>query len=200
MKNIEYFYNQFVKYKSFEHENIHWTNGQNRYIALNFNDIDRNKNILDIACGDGVGLRFFKEMGFNNVTGFEYCDEKYAIAKQTGYPVFAGDFHNLDVFQDNSFDIVYSSHSLEHALDPNLVLLEFNRILKPGGSLFLVLPFVDYGADDAHCAKYELGTNVDDQGERLISYITSRGFNLISKSFDNFREPEIWTIFVKNEN
>lgn len=41
-------------------------------------------------------------------------------------------------FLDESFDVVYASHVLEHIQDDRLALLEIHRVLRPGG--FAVLP------------------------------------------------------------
>ncbi len=43
-------------------------------------------------------------------------------------------------FPDNSFDMVYSSHVLEHIPDQKKALLEINRVLKNNGLHFCVVP------------------------------------------------------------
>lgn len=43
-------------------------------------------------------------------------------------------------FEDNSFDIVYSSNVLEHVRDPKKVFEESIRVLKPGGYMVFVIP------------------------------------------------------------
>jgi SAM-dependent methyltransferase len=43
-------------------------------------------------------------------------------------------------FPDSSQDFVLSSHLLEHASDPIAALIEWHRVLKPEGMLFLRLP------------------------------------------------------------
>lgn len=43
-------------------------------------------------------------------------------------------------YNDNSFDIVYSSNVLEHVRNPEQVLAEAIRVLKPNGYLFFVIP------------------------------------------------------------
>lgn len=43
-------------------------------------------------------------------------------------------------FTDNSFDMVYSSHVLEHIPDQQKALNEIYRVLKPGGIHFCVVP------------------------------------------------------------
>ena len=42
---------------------------------------------------------------------------------------------------DDSLDYVFSSHCLEHLQNPEKAIREFYRVLKPGGILFLYLPF-----------------------------------------------------------
>ena len=48
-------------------------------------------------------------------------------------------------YENNSVDIIYSSHTLEHftRLESAIVLKEFNRILKPDGILSLIVPDMD---------------------------------------------------------
>lgn len=49
----------------------------------------------------------------------------------------------LPMLADASMDFVFSSHYLEHTKNAINVLLEWWRILKPGGNLVLVLPHAD---------------------------------------------------------
>jgi len=50
---------QIGKYLSHESLNKKWMDGQIRYLEKEFQNVDRNKFILDISCGDGVGLKNF---------------------------------------------------------------------------------------------------------------------------------------------
>jgi len=167
-----------------------WEEGQKRYIEETFKDTDRGLKILDIACGDGVGLRSFKHLGFTDVIGIEFNEEKISKALESGYPVYQFDMHDLCIFPDKEFDIVYSSHTLEHAYFPEIVVEEFSRILKPNGKLYVVLPYPDYGDNKAHGGKFTLGTDSDDDGKKVVDFFS--GFKLIKKKYDSFREPEIW--------
>lgn len=51
------------------------------------------------------------------------------------------DIHHLP-FKDNSIDAVMSVAVLEHVREPAVVLKEVHRVLKPGGRLFSVIPFM----------------------------------------------------------
>ena len=52
------------------------------------------------------------------------------------------DIRDLDIFDDNSADLIYSSHSLEYfdRIEVKAVLKEWIRVLKPGGVLRLAVP------------------------------------------------------------
>ncbi len=43
-------------------------------------------------------------------------------------------------FDDHSFDRVIATHVLEHLVNPHEILREWTRVIKPGGTLSLVLP------------------------------------------------------------
>lgn len=56
-------------------------------------------------------------------------------------------------FEDNYFDIVYSSNVLEHTADPAQVLREAVRVVKPGGIIQIVCPnYLSYF--DGHYAAF----------------------------------------------
>ena len=55
------------------------------------------------------------------------------------------DIQNLTIFPDNSVDMVYASHVIEHIPRSNLkkTLVEWHRVLKPGGTLRFGVPDLD---------------------------------------------------------
>lgn len=52
---------------------------------------------------------------------------------------------------DGTYDYVYTSHLIEDFVDTNAGLVEFIRILKPGGNLILVFP--DQQKYEQHCKR-----------------------------------------------
>ena len=52
-----------------------------------------------------------------------------------------GDGHKLP-FKDAVFDAVISEAVLEHVQDPNRVVSEMHRVLKPGGTVCAAVPFL----------------------------------------------------------
>jgi SAM-dependent methyltransferase len=191
---------QKTRYCSFESDVPKWEAGQRRYIEMAFSAAARDMRILDIACGDGVGLRCFRALGFADVTGVEFNPVKAERAGATGYRVLCQDMHDLSVFADESFDCVYSSHTIEHAYFPDRMVAELVRVLRIGGRLLVVLPYPDVTTenDPAHGAKYELGTNLTDDGQHVVAFFQRHGVRLETKRYDTFREPEIWLTFVRS--
>ncbi len=54
-----------------------------------------------------------------------------------------GDAELMDGVDDNCFDFVHSSHCLEHMRNPSTALLNWIRILKPGGYMVCLVPDED---------------------------------------------------------
>ncbi len=53
---------------------------------------------------------------------------------------FIHDATDLTSIPDSTYDFLLSSHVLEHVANPLGALQEFNRVLKPGGSILLLVP------------------------------------------------------------
>jgi SAM-dependent methyltransferase len=57
-----------------------------------------------------------------------------------GWDLEHGDAQLLDALRDESFDFVYSSHTLEHLADAELALRNWYRVVMRGGYLILFVP------------------------------------------------------------
>lgn len=60
-----------------------------------------------------------------------------------GWDVEHGDAQFLHGIKDSKFDFIYSSHTLEHMIEPQTALKNWWRVLKPGGYLILYIPHRD---------------------------------------------------------
>ncbi|MEN9390561.1 MAG: hypothetical protein RLZZ283_661, partial [Candidatus Parcubacteria bacterium] len=58
-------------------------------------------------------------------------------------PDIVGDIHNLDL-PDNSVDAILCIAVLEHIEDPRRAMREMLRVIRPGGKVFLYVPFLFY--------------------------------------------------------
>jgi SAM-dependent methyltransferase len=192
---------QKSKFSSLESTNVHWSAGQRRFIEIAFSDVDKDTRIMDLACGDGVGLREFKKLGFTNVVGVEFNQVKIKLAKKIGYPVVQSDMHKLDKSL-GKVDIIYSSHTLEHSLYPHRAIKQFSSHLNEEGLLIVVIPYPDVKIEskDAHVAREILGSNIYDDAKSIIKYFAKNKFKVVDKFFDTFREPEIWLVLKKQSS
>jgi len=59
------------------------------------------------------------------------------------FDVADGDANQITRFVQEQFDFVYSSHCLEHMQNPRSALLEWWRLVKPGGHLIVIVPDED---------------------------------------------------------
>jgi 2-polyprenyl-3-methyl-5-hydroxy-6-metoxy-1,4-benzoquinol methylase len=193
----EYLYNQTVVGKSHEEDSPKWSQGQIRFIKYINNFLNKGSVVLDCACGDGVGLRELKRLGHSAI-GMDISEEKLVHAKNSKSEVYFADMHEINEYPNYTFDAIMSSHTLEHAYNPEKVVNNFKEKLRSNGKLFIVLPFPDPGDwnKDIHVGKWILGTDGDDK-EKVISFFTNLGFDLIETKIDDYREPEIWIVLQK---
>lgn len=116
----------------------------NRYVYLIDRLIERvdisNLKVLCIGCRSVEEINYFRSVGVKEVLGIDLFSESEKIIIM--------DMHNM-TFEDNSFDIIFSSHSLEHARDYKKAISEFIRVAKDGAIFIIEVP-VNYktrGAD-----------------------------------------------------
>jgi len=95
-------------------------------------------NVLDIGFGTGYSLNKFKELGIK-ATGITLDEDERKGAAFTGHNVHLMDMAFLD-FEDKIFDLVWCRHALEHSIMPVIALMEFYRVLKDGGYLYVEVP------------------------------------------------------------
>lgn len=100
---------------------------------------NKHARILDIGCGQGVALDFFREKGYLSAIGITLNDEDVSICRQKGHDVYKMDQSFLE-FPDDSLDFVWARHVIEHSIFPYFTLTQFARVLAPGGMLYLEVP------------------------------------------------------------
>jgi len=98
--------------------------------------------IVDVGCGSGKFLYAMKKKGWE-VYGVEVNEN----AAKLGNELEQLNIHPGDLltskFDDDFFDYVRSNHSFEHMTNPEPVLEEMHRILKPDGKLLIGVPNID---------------------------------------------------------
>lgn len=125
----------------------------------------RAESVLDVGAGDGrkinllgkeSALRIGTEVGLSVIKRQHYYAG--ALAHGEGLP-----------FKSNCFEAVASFFVIEHVADPQQVLSEMIRILRPSGYLCLLAP--NYGAPNRCSPNY--------QGSRLKKLVIGLGSDLM---------------------
>ena len=110
-------------------ETEHWGETQNASQRRGKDFFDRylrGRSVIDIGCG----LRPITEDAFR----YDH-DEEWGIDGTRDY-----DASFMKEVEDESFDVVYSSHTLEHCIVPYLAIRNWWRILKHNGFLIIAVP------------------------------------------------------------
>jgi 2-polyprenyl-3-methyl-5-hydroxy-6-metoxy-1,4-benzoquinol methylase len=99
------------------------------------------KRVLDVGCGGGYFLRIARQLGAIT-QGVEPSDAGSALTRQQGLAVFQGML--TDYLASNTctqdFDIITSSHVVEHVPSPVETLREMKSILATSSYIWLAVP------------------------------------------------------------
>ena len=108
--------------------------------------------ILEIGCATGDVLAELAGE-YPVVQGIELSEDACAVARARGLDVFCGTLEEFETHQQ--YDVVFMSHVIEHVLDPVATVAIIERLLAPGGVLYLETPNV--GSLDARLWKQRWG-------------------------------------------
>jgi len=109
-------------------------------------EIPKDAKILDLGCGPGFFIDEMKERGYTDVVGVTLSPGDIEICKNKGHEVKEYDLSFLpqaDGYYDESVDFIFLRHALEHSPYPIFSLMEYNRILKQGGKIYIEVPAPD---------------------------------------------------------
>jgi ubiquinone/menaquinone biosynthesis C-methylase UbiE len=101
----------------------------------------KNKSVVDVACGVGMGSQLLLDAGATSVIGVDYDSAalEYARGHFEGCTFVACDAQHL-LLQDDSADVIVSFETIEHVPDPIKFLKECRRVLKPRGLFICSTP------------------------------------------------------------
>ena len=128
-------------------------------------DLKPGFRVLDAGSGQGVVASYLAKLhpdvNFEAITITPYevgVGAKRAKKNNLENVKFKlGDFVDTR-FENNSFDVIYTTETLSHAKDVYKVILEFKRLLKPGGRIVL--------------AEYEMNfDNLSEEDNKLTDFI-----------------------------
>ncbi|NJK90805.1 MAG: class I SAM-dependent methyltransferase [Blastochloris sp.] len=148
------------------------------------------ETFLDVGCSTGRVLELAKTMGFVT-TGLDYSKWACDCCTKLGHEVRCGSLEGAWP-ESGIFDVIHSSHTIEHVPDPVVYISEFRRLLKPDGFLmlafpnYLSLPRFYWGAKwpiwclDSHLWQFTLG--------QIESLLRINGFQIVeSKALHGYK-------------
>lgn len=97
--------------------------------------------LLEIGCGSGAFLACAADMGWD-IVGCDPDPGAIAACNRRGLGAIQGDAF-LPALDGQSFDVVTSSHVIEHIADQPAYLRRAFELLRPGGMLWLATPNAD---------------------------------------------------------
>jgi ubiquinone/menaquinone biosynthesis C-methylase UbiE len=129
-------------------EQRHWHTAKH---ALARMPVEAGETVLDLGCGSGYAGRALRETNdAGRVYGIDAAPEmarnarSYTDDAQVAFLV--GDFEHLP-FDSNSVDHAFSMEAFYYASDPDAVLAELRRVLRPGGTFYCA---VNYWEEHVH--------------------------------------------------
>jgi len=108
-----------------------------------FENIKHSGKLLDVGCGEGFVLAFFKKLGWA-VEGIDFSD--FGLLNLN--PSLINEFEKGDVYEiqdnklisQNKYDILWLGNVLEHVLDPVNLLIKLKMLLAKNGMLVITVP------------------------------------------------------------
>lgn len=109
-------------------------------------NLPKDSVILDVGCGVGYFLDLVKARGYINVTGVTLSESNATQCRMKGHHVKEYDptfIPQADGWYDETVDFIFCRHSLQHSPYPIFTLIEYNRLLKNKGKMFIEVPAPD---------------------------------------------------------
>lgn len=131
--------------KEINEENVlKWKGAYRRYFR-GWLPSDKKAVIVDVACGEGKLLCFFRENGFSNIEGVDISPEQIEMARQISEKVYEEDVLTFLEKRHEVYDLITGIDLIEHMKKDEVCrFLDACRYaLKYGGRLILQTPNAD---------------------------------------------------------
>lgn len=169
----------------FKNEKFHFFYVGNHKIILSLvekytKDVSGKLKILDAGCGTGLLAKKLERYG--DVAAVDISPYAIKLAKRRGVPARQASVDKLP-YKNNTFDLVVSVDVIYHRrVNDKKALVEFFRVLKPGGVLILRVPANKWFnlRHDAHVHTRERYSKSE-----LLEKLKMAGFKIEKMSFVN---------------
>jgi SAM-dependent methyltransferase len=143
---------------------------------------------LDFGCGLGGAMQFLSDRG-NTVWGVELDRREVEFGKQHYKTKFV---HSIEeIPPETRFDFIFSHHALEHIFDPNDFLAFASRMLKPGGTIMIVIPSWRFANTMNMVHGFALSDNSMFDHVSLGGFFNKHGLHMYSYLYQNNNDWEM---------
>jgi len=152
------------------------------------------KGILDYGCGQGGWVKLLLNKFTNaKIYGIDISDKAIELAaKRFPQHKFLSFNGKRGPFEDNSFDLIFSYHVLEHVYNIQKTVFDISRLLKKDGYLCIILPCGNENSFEERITRLVQGgkeDSIDDQ---------KRFFYEDSGHIRRMRSVEVIELFAQN--
>ncbi len=146
--------------------------------------------VVDAGCGTGDFLKYFQPAEY---IGFDISFRMVQEAKRKyGREFMVADMHNLSLPND-CFDTLVSFYGpMSYSLNPQALIQEFTRVIKPGGSL-IVMPYTKRSGEAQTASTLERKVLTGDYATATNPNIEKVFYStkMLKKLFNNFDDVRI---------
>jgi len=131
--------------ENYSDEEIEFINNEilHVYEAMKKNSQVKRGNFLDVGCGEGYALAFFKNKGFNvrgldfSSAGVESKNPKYIENLITG-DLF--ELLNTEIKSKKKYEVIWLQNVLEHVIDPVNLMEKLHTLISENGLIIIKTP------------------------------------------------------------
>jgi ubiquinone/menaquinone biosynthesis C-methylase UbiE len=124
------FLEKYVLFSEYEHK---------KWVANEALKLPNSTKVLDVGAGTCRFRNYFVHCDYKSHDFAKLEKKNMGLGTEYGELDYISDILEIPVDR-SSFDVILCTHVLEHVPEPVLVIKEFSRILKSGGTLLLTVP------------------------------------------------------------
>lgn len=183
-----------------------------RHVTERFFDplcLPKDARILDMGCGPGFFLDQLISRGYTNYEGITLSQQDKTKNESRHHKIGMHDISFLpedEGYTDGSVDFIFLRHVLEHSPYPVITLMEYNRLLKMDGIMYIEMPIPNdvrkhetnmnhysiMGEEMLHALLYRLGFQVVEgylmksnlelhEGDRALPFVETTIVAIVKK-------------------
>lgn len=103
--------------------------------------IPEGAKVADVGCGPGALMEILRDQKKCDCTGYDFSGQAIDIVRKKGFKGKVADFRNFSVNgESGTFDVVLSTHTIEHIEDDKQFVGLLKQMTKRGGKVILATP------------------------------------------------------------